>query len=239
LEPNPPQHDETIVPVRPNLRGAAAAPTEAPPAAPRLLRQSLTALGAVAFLAAAAAAFYWLPARVEEERVVARPAAEPAAAAEPARPVLSAEEREALRAQAGDLLAGLLTLQDDLTQLNVADWAAEDWAKFQQLSEAGDNAFLRITRPPSRATQARLGDALCSARDDAASPAPPPPRSPPGFEAGSEQYAAVFRSGPCRRWRAARVPSVCPKCRSSCSARTSRSRAASSYRRSRHTARRS
>ena len=162
MEPKLPQHDETIVPVRPNLRGAGAQGTDAPAAAPRLLRQSLLALGALAFLAAAAAAFYWLPAR--EERIVARPAAEPTpAVAEPARRVLSAEEREALRAQSGDLLAGLLTLQDDLTKLNVADWAAEDWAKFQQLSEAGDNAFLAedySTSATSYSEAKALGDAL-------------------------------------------------------------------------------
>ncbi len=112
---------------------------------------------------AAVAAFYWLPARVEEERVVARPVADPATAAEPARRVLSAEEREALRVQSGNLLAGLLTLQDDLTQLNVADWAAEDWAKYQQLSEAGDNAFLAEdyeTSATSYSEAKALGDAL-------------------------------------------------------------------------------
>jgi hypothetical protein len=112
---------------------------------------------------AAAAAFYWLPAQVEEQRVVARPAPERAPAAEPARPVLSAEEREALRVQSGDLLAGLLTLQDDLTQLNVADWAAEDWAKYQELSEAGDSAFLAedySTSATSYAEAKALGDAL-------------------------------------------------------------------------------
>ncbi len=162
MEPNLPQHDETIVPVRPNLRGAAAPPAEAPAAASRLLRQSLTALGAVAFLVAAAAAFYWLPTR-EEERVVVQPAAEPTLAAEPARPVLTAQEREALRVQSGDLLAGLLTLQDDLEQLNVADWAAEEWAKFQELSEAGDNAFLAedySTSVTSYSEAKALGDAL-------------------------------------------------------------------------------
>jgi hypothetical protein len=163
LEPNLPQHDETIVPVRPNLRGAAAQPSAAAVAPTRSWRLPLTALGGVAVVVAAVAAFYWLPARVEEERVVARPAADPATAAAPARRVLSAEERETLRVQSGNLLAGLLTLQDDLTQLNVADWAAEDWAKYQQLSEAGDNAFLAEdyeTSATSYSEAKALGDAL-------------------------------------------------------------------------------
>jgi hypothetical protein len=162
LEPNLPQHDETIVPVRPNLRGAAERSAPAV-VAPRLLRLSLTALGGVALLVAAAAAFYWLPTRVEDERVVARPATEPASIVEPARRILSAEEREALRAQSSDLLAGLLTLQDDLAQLNAEKWAAEDWAKYQQLSEAGDNAFLAEDYEVSATSYAEakaLGDAL-------------------------------------------------------------------------------
>src|SRR5262245_17966204 len=101
------------------------------------------AVGGLAFVVLAVAAFYWLPTSVEEERAAAavRPAAEPAPAA-PARPVLTPEESEKLKAQSGDLLAGLLTLTDELRQLNVEAWAAEDWAKYQQLSEEGDNAFL-------------------------------------------------------------------------------------------------
>ena len=86
-------------------------------------------IGVVVLAVAATAAFYWLPARVEQERTAARPAAEAAPAAEPARPVLSPEESAALRAQSGDLLAGLLTLQDELTRLNVENWAADDWTK--------------------------------------------------------------------------------------------------------------
>jgi tetratricopeptide (TPR) repeat protein len=163
LEPNLPQHDETIVPVRPNLRGAAAQRSAAAAARPPAWRLPLMALGGVTLAVAAVAAFYWLPARVEQERVVAPPAAEAVPAAGPARRVLSAEEREALRVQSGNLLAGLLTLQDDLTQLNVANWAAEDWAKYQELSEAGDNAFLAEDYETSAASYSQakaLGDAL-------------------------------------------------------------------------------
>ena len=165
MEPNVPQHDETIVPVRPQLRGAAAerrAPP--PPQGPRLVRLSLMASGGVALVVAAFAAFYWLPASVEEERAAAavKPAAEPAPEA-PARPVLTPEESEKLKAQSGDLLAGLLTLTDELKQLNTEAWAAEDWAKYQQLSEAGDNAFLADDFSTSAASYAEakaLGESL-------------------------------------------------------------------------------
>jgi hypothetical protein len=138
VEPNVPQHDETIVPVRPSLRGRG---TVQPTAAPRVARLSLTVLGGMGLAVAAVAAFYWLPERAQEGHVVPAPAAEQAPAA-PARRVLSPEESAALQAQSGDLLAGLLTLTDQLARLNVATWAAEDWAQYQQLSEAGDNAFL-------------------------------------------------------------------------------------------------
>ncbi|HET7608977.1 MAG TPA: hypothetical protein VFL84_09895 [Gammaproteobacteria bacterium] len=163
MEPNVPQHDETIVPVRPNLRGAAVAPRASVEAGSRLVRVSLTALGAVALGLAAAAAFYWLPASVDEERAAA--AARPAEPTPdvPARPVLTPEQAAALKAQSGDLLAGLLTLTDELEQLNVEAWAAEDWAKYQQLSEAGDNAFLADDFSTSAASYAEakaLGDAL-------------------------------------------------------------------------------
>jgi hypothetical protein len=164
LEPNVPQHDETIVPVRPNLRGAAVAPRVPVASKAQLVRLSLMAVGGGVLVVAAAAAFYWLPASVEEERAAAavRPAAEPTPEA-PARPVLTPEEAAALKATSGDLLASLLTLTDELKRLNVAVWAAEDWAKYQQLSETGDNAFLAddfSTSATSYAEAKTLGESL-------------------------------------------------------------------------------
>ena len=165
MEPHLPQHDETIVPVRPNLRGAAEQPRAAAVQAPRLARLTLSVLGGAVLVAAAAAAFYWLPARHEEQRhaVAVPPAAEPASVAAAVRPILSAEETAALKSQAGDLLAGLLSLTEELRRLNVDRWAADDWAKYQQLSEAGDNAFLAddfATSVASYAEAKALGDAL-------------------------------------------------------------------------------
>jgi hypothetical protein len=165
LEPNLPQHDETIVPIRPNLRGEGAASRPAAPPAARLLRPALTALGLGALVAAGAAGFVWLPNQAEDERARAAvlPVAESPAAVAPAVPELSPEQAAALKAEAGDLLANLLTLQDDLTQLNTGQWAAEDWAKYQALSEAGDNAFLIddfATAVASYAEAKALGEAL-------------------------------------------------------------------------------
>ena len=77
--------------------------------------------------------------------------------------MLTPEESEKLKAQSGDLLAGLLTLTDELKRLNVEAWAAEDWAKYQQLSEAGDNAFLANDFSTSAASYSEakaLGESL-------------------------------------------------------------------------------
>lgn len=164
MEPNlSPQHDETIVPVRPGLRGAPERSESTAGAGGSRLTRPLMLLGVVVLGLGVAAAFYWVPARVEQERTVARPAAEPAPVAEPARPVLSLEESAALRAQSGDMLAGLLTLQDDLKRLNVENWAADDWTKYRELSDAGDNAFLvdDFTTSVASYSEARtLGEAL-------------------------------------------------------------------------------
>jgi hypothetical protein len=145
LTTNLPQHDDTIVPVKPRLGHAAA--TGEPAAAAGVWSQWRAGLpwaGGVGLLAAAGAAFFWFPAQQERERAAPAPAVESAAveSTEPAGPALSPEEIAALREQSEDLLADLLTLQDRLTSLNAAAWAAEDWQRYEQLSDAGDNAFL-------------------------------------------------------------------------------------------------
>jgi tetratricopeptide (TPR) repeat protein len=166
LEPNLPQHDETIVPVRPRL-GAGTPPDQ--PAAPAgiwtRLRDSLGWVGGAALLVAIGAAFFWFPAQRERERAVAAvPAAEaPATESAAPKPVLSPEEEAALREQGEDLLAELLTLQDRLASLNVAVWAAEDWQRYEQLSDDGDNAFLAqdfATAVQSYVDAKSLGEAI-------------------------------------------------------------------------------
>ncbi len=218
MEPKLPQHDETIVPVRPRVAAASGAAAAA--GASRTLRLLLTSAGAVAFVVAAAAAFYWLPARVEQQRVAALPVEQPPALEVPARPALSPEESAALRAQSGDLLAGLLTLQDDLTGLNVAAWAADEWAKYQQLSDAGDNAFLEedFAAAVAHYSQARsLGDALVARAGttlDAALAAAATAFAAGDAQGAIEQYDVVLRIEPTHaaalagRARAERLPEV-------------------------------
>jgi tetratricopeptide (TPR) repeat protein len=142
VDPTLPQHDETIVPQRPGFRGDR--PNDgAPSASPPRRTLPLTILAAAVLLVGVLAAFVWLPSRVDEERAAAAaPAATSAPVVEPARPTLSAEQQAALKKQAEELLAGLLTLQDRLTGLNVETWANEDWQRYQELSTAGDDSFL-------------------------------------------------------------------------------------------------
>jgi tetratricopeptide (TPR) repeat protein len=145
VQPTVPQDDETIVPVRPPPRSGGAAGSPAPAAArPTALRAAIMAAIAGVAVLAVAVAFYWLPARVEEERAasVAPAAAPEPVAAEPALPALTPEEEAALKAEAARLLAGLLTLEDQLADLGVDVWATEDWERYRQLSDDGDNTFL-------------------------------------------------------------------------------------------------
>jgi hypothetical protein len=222
LEPKLPQHDETIVPVRPNLRAAVDAPPAAASRAPQLARLALLLLGGAGLLAVAGAAFYWLPARHEERRAAAAaPAAPvPAPVVEAARPVLSAEESAALKNQSGDLLAGLLTLTEELRRLNVDQWAAEDWAKYQALSEAGDNAFLAddFTTSVASYSEARsLGDALvdrAAATVEASLAAADAALAAGDSKVAVEQYDVVLTIEPTHaaaasgRARAVRLPEV-------------------------------
>lgn len=147
MQPTVPQDDETIVPVRPPLRSGGAAGSAAPAAGgaqPKMVRAAIVAAITGVSLLAVAVAFYWLPARVEEERAanVVPAAAPPPVAVEPALPALTPEQEAALKAEAERLLAALLTLEDQLTDLNVEAWANEDWERYRQLSDDGDNTFL-------------------------------------------------------------------------------------------------
>lgn len=161
MDPTLPKHDETIVPLRPGFRADAEALHSAPSAVPTRRGVPWTWLVGAVLLVAIIGAFGWLPARVDEQR--ARPVTAEQPAAEPARPVLSAEQQATLKKQAEQQLAGLLTLQDRLTDLNAATWASQDWQRYEELSDEGDNAFLAndFTTAVSRYAEATsLGDAI-------------------------------------------------------------------------------
>jgi tetratricopeptide (TPR) repeat protein len=133
--------EETIVAVKPGF-GAADRPVA------RDIRTgpSLPLVGAVAvlLLGLAIAVFFMLPRWVEQRvaSVPAPPPAEPPAAATPAAPELSAEQLAALQGAAESLLADLLQQRGRVESRSAANWAAEDWARYQELSRAGDDALL-------------------------------------------------------------------------------------------------
>ena len=151
------------MPLRPGFRTGAEQPDPAMSAAPRGPRNWPLLLIGTALVIGVVVAFVWLPSRVGEERAATPQTTAAPSVAEPARPVLSAEEQAALKKQAEDLLAGLLTLQDRLTSLNAEKWASEDWQRYQALSEAGDNEFLAndfAAAVASYSDATSLGDAI-------------------------------------------------------------------------------
>jgi hypothetical protein len=155
-----PQHEQTIVPVRPGFRSVAGAPAvrRGPGAAVRLMQIALAALA----LAAAAGVFYLLPRWSEQAKATAAAEAAQAAAraaaanAVPAPAPLSPEEKAALQTEAQRLLAQLLTQQKRLGELHAETWGGDDWARYKTASGAGDDAYIAND---FRAAVAKYGDA--------------------------------------------------------------------------------
>lgn len=143
MERDPEQrlHEEAIEPVRPGFK-AAAEPAEARARRPKPPSPALLAAGLLGILVLVAIFVFvalprWVAPATPEP---ATPA--PAATEVPREPRLSEEELEALREQAEALLADLLTQQQRLEARAAADWAPEDWARYQGLAREGDDAYL-------------------------------------------------------------------------------------------------
>jgi tetratricopeptide (TPR) repeat protein len=168
LEPNLPQHDETIVPVRPRIGAGASARAAIEAAQERSASRSSMLVvvgGSVVALVAAATVFVWVPRHQAEVRARAQAAATATHVEQPAAPVetLSAEEKAALKSQAETLLAGLLTQQNRLTAQNVASWGGDSWQHYETLQRAGEDAFLANdfrTAVESYADASALGEEL-------------------------------------------------------------------------------
>jgi tetratricopeptide (TPR) repeat protein len=166
VDPTSAQHEETIVPVRPGFRPAAA---ETPPAAPggtAVGTAWLVAAGAVV-LALLFGAFFLLPRWMTESETAndAPPPPAAAPAAVPTKPQLSPQQLAELQKQADALLAGLLTQQKDLAAHGAETWGGDDWARYSALSDAGDDAYLAKDFEASVARYAEataLGEALAA-----------------------------------------------------------------------------
>jgi len=137
------QEEETIVPVRPTF--GADAPAGDRPARARY-RPPLTALVAIVLIVLVAVVFFALPRWVEEraERPVPTVASLPApeTPAVPEGPVLSPEERAALREEAESRLAELLQQSARLQARSVGRWGGEALAEYDRLSRSADEALL-------------------------------------------------------------------------------------------------
>jgi len=147
VEPTLPQHEETIIPVRPGF-GAVARPAGPPRTSPRLAARLLQFAVVALVVGAAAAVFVLLPRSAEQSKAAAAEAARVAAqaaaasAAKTVGPPLTPEEKAALQTEAQRLLASLLTQQKRLGELHADAWGAEAWDRYKSASSAGDDAYI-------------------------------------------------------------------------------------------------
>ncbi len=136
-------HEETIVPVKPGLTRVDAVSSETVNAG--VSPGVLIGAGFTLALIVAAVVVFLLPGWVaNDDDTVAAPPLEPVVedSEEPAGPVLSEEELEALRAEAEALLADLLTQQAELDDLSAASWGDQTWIEYEERARAGDDAYL-------------------------------------------------------------------------------------------------
>jgi tetratricopeptide (TPR) repeat protein len=144
VEPTRAQHEETVVPIKLGLR-AKSADTPAPEATAvreRARTPFWQYLAGALLIAAVVFVFGLLPRLMEpspQKPVAAAPAAQPSA---PTVPQLSAEEIAALKTQSDALLAKLLSQQSQLDALHVDSWGGDQYARYKQLENAGEDAFL-------------------------------------------------------------------------------------------------
>ncbi|HEY8520211.1 MAG TPA: hypothetical protein VIN61_09030 [Gammaproteobacteria bacterium] len=137
-------HEQTIVAVDPRLRESERSEGGAGERRPGRLPLAGGA-AAVAVVATLGFVFFGLPrwlAPEPERQAPAAAAPEPAAVAEPAAPMLTPEEREALRQRAEALLATLLPQQQRLEDQGADGWGGEDYARYLELARRADDAFL-------------------------------------------------------------------------------------------------
>ncbi len=134
------RHESTIVPVR---RPAAADAAALAPVPRRRLRPPVLGIAIVLLAAGLIVVFGYLPERVEEQREVEAPVVEVVEeAAMPAERPLTRAEYEALREEAGELLAQLLEQRSELEDRSVASWGEADWGAYETAARLADDAFL-------------------------------------------------------------------------------------------------
>ena len=140
-----PQHEETVVPIKPGLRAARPEVAALAAAAPELRSRTpfWQYLAGGLLIAAAVFAFALFP-RLVERSQARKPAAAAAAApnAAPAPAPLSPEEAAALKSKAEALLSQLVAQQSQLEALHAESWGGEQYARYKELGNGGEDAFL-------------------------------------------------------------------------------------------------
>lgn len=145
MDPSRTQHEETVVPIKPGLR--VVRPEAAAPAAARAEVRSRTPfwhyLAGGALIAAAVFAFALFP-RLVERSQAHKPASAAATTpnATPVQASLSPKEAAELKAKAEKLLAQLVTQQGQLEALHAESWGGDDYARYKELGNGGEDAFL-------------------------------------------------------------------------------------------------
>ena len=141
--PNQPEHDETIVPVRSGVKENFASPTsldsEDQSYSSKLVISALVVLASLAL-----GVIFLLPSWVAEQAPTAEMVGQsiPSPESNSGVLVMSPEELSILRDKAETLLAELLQQQGLLEAQGAANWAGEDWDLYQTLFRNGDDAFL-------------------------------------------------------------------------------------------------
>ncbi len=133
---------------------------------------------------------------------------------------MTAEELEALRAQAEELLTDLLPQQGRLEELSAASWGEETWAEYEESARIGDDAYLANefqNAVPAYARALEVGEILLARSVsiiDAAMDAGYAALDAGNATLASEQFGIVLEiepeNGAARRGfeRAARLPEV-------------------------------
>ncbi len=183
MEAHQPQHEETVVPVKPGLAAARTqrALDEQPP--PRGGAYGQYLIGGV-LVVAVLFVFAVLPRLLSPASPEQAPAAAPIAEQAPAVPELSPEEREKLKAEAEQLLANLLSQQKALETLRAESWGGDAWPRYQSLATGADDAFLAndFAQAVAKYTEATsIGEELLTRSDEIVARA---------LAAGQEAFAA-------------------------------------------------
>ncbi len=160
--PNP-GHDETIVPVKPGLKGlqpvVSKFNSETAISTPTLV----ITLGALALLVVGV--FFVLPRWVEKQEPL-QPLVEivvPEFPDQSEEPSFTSEELEALRQEAEALLTKLLTQQGQLDGQSVVEWGGENFEQYEMLAREGDDSYLRnafYDAIPAYSKTLEIGDIL-------------------------------------------------------------------------------